>query len=344
VIERTAMKAFRIEAKHQAAFCALPEPKLKPEQVLLKPRIVGFCGSDLATYLGVNPLVTYPRIPGHEIAAEIVAVGSDVPEDWRAGMIVTLSPYSACGKCPACRAGRTNCCQFNQTMGVQRDGALADLITAAWQRLFTSPRLAERELALVEPLTVGCHAADRASITAYDTVAVLGCGAVGLGAVAAAAYRNAKVIAIDLDDGKLETARKAGAAHCINSCRAKVHDELSRLTDNEGPSVIIEAIGLPETFQLATAEVSFAGRVVYIGYAKREVEYETRQFVQKELDIRGSRNATDENFRQVIRLLESGRFPVSDVISRTVPFDECGDALSQWSEHRPTTTKVLIQF
>jgi len=338
------MKAFRIEAKERTAVCSLPEPKLKPDQVLLKPRIVGLCGSDLATYLGANPLVTYPRIPGHEIAAEIVAAGSDVPEDWHAGMIVTLSPYSACGKCPACRAGRTNCCQFNQTLGVQRDGALAELIASPWQRLFSSSRLNEQELALVEPLTVGCHAADRASITAYDTVAVLGCGAVGLGAVAAAAYRNANVIAIDLDDKKLETARKAGAAHCINSSRASVHDELSRLTNGEGPGVIIEAIGLPETFQLATTEVSFAGRVVYIGYAKRQVEYETRQFVQKELDIRGSRNATDENFRQVIRLLETGRFPVKDVISRVVPLDECGAALAQWSEQRNTTTKVLIQI
>jgi threonine dehydrogenase-like Zn-dependent dehydrogenase len=289
-------------------------------------------------------MVSYPRIPGHEVSGTIVAVGAEVPAEWRPGLAVTLSPYTCCGRCPSCRAARYHCCRDNQTLGVQREGALTELLVVPWQKLFTSPRLGLRELVLVEPFTVGGHAVARGRVSAADTVCVLGCGAIGLGAIAGAACRGARVIAVDIDDAKLALARQAGAAETINSATANLHDRLHALTSGDGPAVVIEAIGLPQTFRAAVTEVAFAGRVVYIGYAKQPVEYETKYFVQKELDILGSRNATPDDFRQVIAMLEAGRVPVAAMISRTAPFTAADEALAAWHANPAAFTKILIEL
>lgn len=311
-------------------------------EVLLSVRMVGLCGSDLNSFRGKNPLVSYPRIPGHEISAVIAKRGEDVPDEFALDLPVTLSPYTACGSCASCMRNRPNACQNNQTLGVQRDGALTEFIAVPWQKLLLAPGLNEQELCLVEPLTVGFHAAARGRVEGKDRVAVLGCGAVGLGAVSGAAERGATVIAVDVDDQKLELASRAGAAHVVNSRRLNLHEALTELTAGLGPDVVIEAIGLPETFRAAVEEVSFTGRVVYIGYAKEPVSYETRLFVQKELDILGSRNALVEDFAAVIRMLGKRTFPLEAVISRVVGMEEAPGAMASWSADPASTSKILV--
>ena len=307
--------------------------------MLLRVRMVGFCGSDLNSFRGLNPLVSFPRIPGHEVSATILQ-GDD---ELRAGMDVALYPYTSCGQCSSCRLGRTNACQFNQTLGVQREGALAEFVAMPPEKLYPA-RLTVKELCLVEPLTVGFHAGARGSLTTSDTVAIFGCGGVGLGAVAAAASRGARVIGVDVDDKKLELARMTGASFTIHSSREPLHDRLLELTGGCGPDVVIEAVGSSATFRAAVEEVCFAGRVVYIGYAKEPVSYETKFFVQKELDIRGSRNALPEDFREVIRFLEAGRFPVDDAVSSIVSLDEAPNALRCWSENPSRFQKIFVSL
>ena len=335
------MKATVLHAPGEAAIDQVPEPEAAAESnILLQVRKIGLCGSDLNSYRGRNPLVTYPRILGHEIAATVAALNPKHPE-WQPGTAVTVSPYTSCGRCASCRRGRHNACQFNQTLGVQRDGALAELIAVPADRLYRA-NLSLKELCLVEPLTVGFHAASRGRVTSTDTVAVIGCGGVGLGAVAGAAFRGATVIGVDVEDTKLATARKAGAAHTINTTRDDLHTRLSDLTRGHGPDVVIEAIGLPHTFRAAVEEVAFTGRVVYIGYAKQEVAYETRLFVQKELDILGSRNAQPEDFRDVIRMLEQQRFPVDDAVTHMVAMDEAPAILAAWDRDPAHYGKIMI--
>lgn len=196
---------------------------------------------------------------------------------------------------------------------------------------------------MVEPLTVGVHAVSRARVAAQDVVAVFGCGGVGLGAITGAAFRGARTIAIDVDREKLEIAGAAGASHLIDSTQESVHQRLQELTDGRGPDVIIEAVGHPNTFRAAVEEVAFTGRVVYIGYAKELVEYETRLFVQKELDIMGSRNALPQDFREVMSVLEAGRFPIDRAVSAVVPMDEAPGILRQWSENPSRFTKIMVQ-
>ena len=336
------MKALRIESPKNIGIVEIPTPSPAPGEVLLRIDRAGFCGSDLNTFRGLNPLVSYPRIPGHELGATIVETSPGVPGEWSAGTAVLVMPYTSCGKCSACRQGRVNCCRDNQTLGVQRDGGICEYIAVPWQKLMRAEGLSASELAMVEPLTVGFHAVSRGRVSSSDTVVVLGCGAIGLGAIAGAAERKAHVLAVDLDDRKLALARKAGAAAVIHSGRESLHDRLQEITAGHGPEVILEAIGLPATFRAAVDEVCFAGRVVYIGYARNPVEYETKMFVQKELDIMGSRNAMIADFQNVIAMLQGGRFPVTDAISRTVPLEEAPGAMTEWDRNPLDVTKIQV--
>jgi threonine dehydrogenase-like Zn-dependent dehydrogenase len=336
------MKALVIRRPGEATVENVPEPQPQLGQVLLRVRMVGMCGSDLNSYRGKNPLVRFPRIPGHEIAATILEGHSSHPA-LKPGTNVTLSPYTNCGKCPSCLRGRPNACQFNETLGVQRDGALLEQIWMPPEKLYAA-NLSIKELCLVEPLTVGFHAVARASVLPGETVAILGCGGVGLGAIAASHAAGACTIALDLDDRKLEIAKSAGATHTVNALRESMHDRLLSLTENRGPEVVIEAIGLPEMFRAAVEEVAFTGRVVYIGYAKEPVAYETRLFVQKELDILGSRNALPGDFARVIRLLEAGEFPVEQVVGTIVSLAQAPGILQQWSEKPQRFTKIMVSL
>lgn len=336
------MRALVIHEPGEAVIENLLRPEQQPGQILLQVRMIGLCGSDLNSYRGKNPLVSYPRVPGHEIAATILESHPARP-DLKPGTNVTLSPYTNCGKCSSCLRGRPNACQFNETLGVQRDGALLEQIWMPAEKLYPA-NLSIKELCLVEPLTVGFHAVARGRVRPSDIVAIFGCGGVGLGAVAASHFAGALTIAVDLDDHKLEIAKSAGAAHAINTCRESLHDRLQKLTENRGPDVVIEAIGLPDTFRAAVEEVAFTGRVVYIGYAKEPVAYETRLFVQKELDILGSRNALPEDFARVIQMLETHSFPVEQAVGTIVPLEQAPLILKQWSEAPQRFTKIMVSL
>jgi threonine dehydrogenase-like Zn-dependent dehydrogenase len=326
----------------EAALVSVSQPQPGPQDLLLKVRMVGLCGSDLNSFRGKNPMVSYPRILGHEFAATIVE-GSKTNADLAAGVNVTMSPYTSCGKCASCLRQRPNACQFNETLGVQRDGALTEYIAIPEEKLYPA-NLTIQELCLVEPLTVGAHAVSRGRVMEQDTVAVFGCGGVGLGAIAASHFRGARIIGIDIDENKLSIARKAGANETIDTRTESLHERMADLTNGRGPDVVIEAIGLPHTFRAAVEEVAFTGRVVYIGYAKEPVAYETRLFVQKELDILGSRNALPEDFHRVIRMLEGHRFPVADAVSVAAPLEECPSLMREWSDSPSVYSKIMISL
>jgi 2-desacetyl-2-hydroxyethyl bacteriochlorophyllide A dehydrogenase len=336
------MRALYIDKPHVARLGEAPEPKSANGDVLLEIRVIGFCGTDLNTFRGKNPLVVYPRIPGHEIAATIREVGSHVPAGLSIGRNVAVLPYNNCGRCASCRRLRPNACLNNKTLGVQQDGALSAFFRVPWQKLHPADQLGLRELALVEPLAVGFHAIQRGRVEAQDVVAVVGCGTVGLSAIAAASARGATVIAIDLEDAKLSLARMAGAAHTINSRTHDASPLLKDITHGHGPDVVVEAVGTPDTFRFAVEVVAYTGRVVYIGYAKEPVAYETRLFILKELDILGARNSATE-FPTVIRMLEAGRFPVEATVSTTVPFEDAAEALAAWNADPKAFTKIHVQ-
>ena len=338
------MKSIIIKGEKQLGVISMEEPVPAADEVLVRMEYVGFCGSDLNTYMGRNPMVKLPVIPGHEIGAVVEKVGESVPDIIRPGMTVTVNPYTNCGKCPSCRNGRVNACQFNETLGVQRNGAMRERMVLPWTKIIPAEGIDVRSCALIEPMSVGFHAVSRAEVTDLDTVMVIGCGMVGLGAVVRSALRGASVIAADIDDEKLALARQMGAAHTVNTMTEDVHAKLQEITAGMGPDVVIEAVGNPHTYRMAVDEVAFTGRVICIGYANSEVSFQTKYFVQKELDIRGSRNALPADFRAVIKYMQKGECPVDRLVSMTVSPEDAESAMTRWSEAPGKVFRILVKF
>ncbi len=244
------VKALRIESENVTRFAEIDEAPLLAGQIRVRVRHVGLCGSDLNTFKGLNPLVQLPRIPGHEIGGEIMEAGEGVSAAYVKGKRVIVLPYTNCGECSSCRKGRLNACRYNKTLGVQQNGGLADQIVLPAEKLILNETLAPRHLALVEPLSVGFHAVERGRVQAGDTVAVLGCGMIGMGVLIGALARGAKVIAIDPSAEKRELALQFGATHALPGGEDVVA-KVQELTNDDGVDVAFEAVGLPITFTQA---------------------------------------------------------------------------------------------
>ena len=224
-------------------------PKEREGHAILKLLYGGICGSDLGTYRGTFPYVSYPRIPGHEFSAEIVQVGAN-SFGLKEGMSVTCNPYFNCGECYSCRRGYVNCCTSNETMGVQRDGAFCEYISMPVERIYDGKGLPAKTLAAIEPFCISYHAAKRAKIQPGERVLVVGGGTIGYLAAAAAKAMGAEVTLSDIAPDKLAFAEKTGAAaHTIlNSSEEAFSEAAAELTGGDGFDVCMEAVGCPDTF------------------------------------------------------------------------------------------------
>ena len=338
------MKALQIPALQTIKVVELAKPEVKAGEVLLKLKYVGFCGSDLNTFLGRNAMAKANVIPGHEIGAVIEAIGEGCPDTLKVGQVVTVNPYTNCGRCASCRNGRVNACKNNETLGVQRDGAMREFISLPWQKIIPVKGVSARDCALIEPMSVGFHAVDRGQVTDIDTVLVFGCGMVGLGAIVRAVQRGAVVVACDLSEEKLALAKSCGAAYGINSKTENVVERINEITDGMGADVVIEAVGSPITYQTAIDAVGFTGRVVCIGYSKNEVSFQTKYFVQKELDIRGSRNAMPNDFRAVQRFMQNTNIPMEPFISGIIKPEDAQQTMEKWAANPGQVFRILVEF
>ncbi|MBB5573873.1 MULTISPECIES: zinc-binding alcohol dehydrogenase family protein [Rhizobium] len=336
------IKALMIEAENVTRFHDVAEASLGAGQVRVGVRHIGLCGSDLNTFKGLNPLVKLPRIPGHEIGGEILAVGPGVDPAYAPGRRVIVMPYTNCGECTSCRKGRLNACRYNKTLGVQQDGGLAEEIVLPAEKLILNDTLPPRHLALVEPLSVGFHAVERGRVAKGERVVVLGCGMIGMGVLIAAVARGAEVIAVDLSEEKRALARQFGAVEAIDAGSEDVVAKISELTGDDGVDIAFEAVGLPATFTQAIDLACFGGRVVYVGYSKAPVTYQTQFFNLKELDIMGSRNALMRDFQNVISHLEKIGDKADALISKVFPFEEAEKALPYWDSNR-NALKIVIE-
>lgn len=343
LLKRCKMKAVRLTAPGKIEIIEKEPPRIKKEEVLLKVQYIGLCGTDLNAYRGTMPLLSYPRIPGHEVSAVIVETGADVPASWRAGDHVTVNPYSHCGACSACKAKKYNACEYNETLGVQRDGAMQEWIAIHYSKLLRNAALGDKELALVEPLSVGYHAVNRGSVSNNDNVLVQGCGMIGIGAALAAIRLKSRVIVSDIDEHRLPLLKTLGAAHTVHVQNNDLEAHIKELTGGQGVDVCIEAVGAASTYQAAIAVSAYTGRVVFIGYAKEKVTFDTSLFVKKELTIRGSRNALHE-FDDVLKMLAERSFPAEKLITGIYPFTEAAQAFHDWHTDPRSHIKILLDF
>jgi len=220
---------------------------------------------------------------------------------------------------------------------------MSEYIVVPWQKVIADEAISAMNFTLVEPMSVGFHAVSRAMVTDVDVVMIIGCGMIGIGAVVRAVVRGARVIVADVDGKKLQLAKELGALHTINTTTEDVHARLMEITQGMGPDVVIEAVGTATTYRMAINEAAFTGRVVCIGYAKSEVSFETKYFVSKELDIRGSRNALPEDFRAVMEHVKRNGIP-DTLISAVYPPEKAQEAMEYWSENTGIVFRIFIEF
>jgi 2-desacetyl-2-hydroxyethyl bacteriochlorophyllide A dehydrogenase len=336
------MKTLFIEEANKIAIKEVEMPLRKSGEALLKIKYCGICGSDVATYTGNQPFATYPRIPGHEFSAEIVEI-DDNRFGLKKGMIVTANPYFNCGHCYSCRRGKVNCCEDNQTMGVQRDGSFSEYITMPIERIVDGKGLDAKTLALIEPFSIGYHAINRGDVKAGDKVLIMGAGPIGIFAMISAVLKGAEVYVADVLQRRLELAKELGAAGTINSGKENLVEKVKEITKGCGMDVTVEAAGLPVTFLNCIDNVCFGGKLILIGNGKKETTFNHSILLKKELDVYGSRNSLHD-FEPLVEIVNSGKVDINKLITDIYNLEEAPEAFEALKNNDGTMAKVLIDF
>lgn len=340
------MKAICIEEPGKVIIKEIDKPVRKPGEALLKLLYGGICGSDLGSYRGGNPYVSYPRIPGHELAAEIVDI-DDNEQGLKPGMVVTCNPYFNCGGCYSCQRGLVNACTDNQTMGVQREGGFAEYITMPVERLYDGKGLPAKTLALIEPFCISYHGVSRADVQKGERVLVVGAGTIGVLAAVAAKAKGAEVTICDVAEDKLNYAYETfGLDHkLLNTSSEEFKKRVDEYTDGNGYDVTIEAVGMPNTFMNCIDAACFGARVVLIGVSKKNLDDFFFTIIQKkELNIYGSRNAMKKDFLELIDLVKSGAVDLEKIVTKTYKMGDAAQAFSDFSANAGKMLKVVIDF
>lgn len=336
------MRSIHVTTPGEVDVVEVEDPRPRPGEALLRVRYAGICGSDVQTFRGTQPFASYPRVPGHEFSAEILEINGS-SEDLAVGDVVTGVPYFQDGTCYSCRRGLINACERNETMGVHRDGAFQELITMPLERLHRARGVDPRDLAIVEPFSIGYHAVLRADVAEGERVLVLGAGAIGLLTMIAARTRGAEVWIADVVASRLEVATTLGAAGTVDLAQETVDSAVQAATGGDGFDVVFEATGLPVSFLNAIEAAAFGARLVLIGNGTREVTLNQSALIKKELDVLGSRNSRGV-FETLIDLLERGVVDVSPLRTKIVPLTEAKQALEDAAAGATDDIKVLIEF
>ena len=318
-------------------------PVAKDGEALLKVKYCGICGADVASYTGNQPFTTYPRIPGHEFSAEIVEIPGN-EKGLKKGDTVTCNPYFNCGECYACKRGIVNACYDNQTMGVQRDGSFQEYITMPLERIIDGKGLSAKELALIAPFSISCHALSRCEIREGAKLLIMGAGPIGLFALLKAKSMGAEVMIADVLDSRLQLAAEYGADKTVNVKEKNLHEESLSFTDGNGFDVCVEACGAPETFLSCIDEASHGANIILIGNGKRETTFVHSIILKKELNIYGSRNAFTKDFEELIDLVSSGKVNVLKMISGVYDKEDAAEAFEKLKNNDGSINKLLISF
>lgn len=319
-----------------------PEPG--PGEALVRIHRIGICGTDYGGFLGKMPFYSYPRIPGHELGVEVLAVGAGVT-NVRPGDRCAVEPYLNCQKCYSCRRGLTNCCEHHQTLGVMCDGGMRERMLLPARKLHVSARLSYEQLALVETLAIGCHAVDRGDLKAGEHALIIGAGPIGLSAIEFVKVAGAKCIVMDLNEARLEFCRtRMGADHTMLARGdGRELEELGALTGGQLADVVIDATGSHRSMSQALPYCSFGGRLVYVGITPQEISFPHAPIMhRRELSLRASRNALSRDFSRIIRLIEEGVIDTAPWITHRAGFDEMIARFPGWLAPETGVIKAMV--
>ncbi|MEO6730946.1 MAG: zinc-binding alcohol dehydrogenase family protein [Ferruginibacter sp.] len=318
-------------------------PSMQPGQAIIKIKRIGICGTDLHAYKGTQPFFSYPRILGHELAAELVE--ADGADDFVQGEAVTFIPYFNCGKCIACRNGKPNCCADIKVCGVHIDGGMVSYLSVPSYSLIKSQGLGYDELALVEPLAIGAHGVRRANVQKDEFVLVIGAGPIGLGTMEFARIAGAKVIALDINDQRLQFCKERLKVNdTINGSTEDVLARLKEITNGDMPTVVIDATGSQKAINNALQYLAHGGRFVLIGLQKEAISFSHPEFHKRETTLMSSRNATREDFEHVIDSMKKGLVDPTTYITHRVKFGGLKDVFESWLDPATGVIKAMVEL
>jgi len=319
------------------------KPALKKGQAIINIKRIGICGTDLHAFEGTQPFFSYPRILGHELAGELVAF-DDAPR-FEIGEAVTFIPYFNCGTCIACRSGKPNCCVNIKVFGVHIDGGMSEYISVPSTTLLHGEGLSYDELALVEPLAIGAHGVRRATVAPGEFVLVIGAGPIGLGTMEFARIAGANVIALDINEQRLQFCKdRLKVAHTINALAPDVTGQLREITNGDMPTVVIDATGSLKAINNAFQYMAHGARYVLIGLQKGEICFSHPEFHKREGTLMSSRNATKQDFEHVIASMKKGEVKPTTYITHRVPFDSVIDEFENWLNPVNGVIKAMVEL
>lgn len=330
---------------HQAKDIAIVDrPKEDAEgKCLVKVRSMGICGSDIAAYKGISPLVTYPRVLGHEVAGEVVSI-PDNERGIQAGDHVIVEPYRYCGECYPCSIGRTNCCETLNVIGVHQDGGMQEYYVHDAHLIHKVPEtLSWEHVPMVEPLSIAIHGIHRLDVKEGEYVAITGAGPIGLLAAQFVLYLKATPIMIDPVGERLELARKIGVEHVFDPINDDLLQEIPKITGGRLVEAFLEASGATAAVRSSLDIIHYAGRIAFLGWPKEEISLPTFLITKKELDVRGSRNSVQE-FPLAIELIAQKSVNVEPVITHMINFDEIPNYVAAIAERPGDFMKVIAEI
>lgn len=321
-----------------------PVPGAGEAQVAI--RRVGICGTDLHAYRGRQPFFAYPRILGHELGAEIVALGPDENAQGLAvGDRVCVRPYLNCGVCGACRRGSTNCCSKLQVLGVHTDGGMRERINVPIDKLHRANDLSFDQLAIVEMLCIGSHAARRAAIVPGEFALVIGAGPIGLGTTQFAALDGARVIAMDVADSRLEQAAEQPGIEFVVDGRGDVLAQLQAITGaGDLPTTVFDATGNPASMMNSFGYVAQGGQLVFVGLVQGDISFNDPEFHRRETTLKSSRNATAQDFERVLTSLAQKTIQVDPWITHHATPEEMMKQFDSWTKPETGVVKAMLDF
>lgn len=338
------MKAVMIEKPWDIKVVEREVPQLKDGEALIKVKAAGICGSDIGAFRGTNNLVSYPRVIGHEIAGEIVALKGDNPKGFSVGDRVVVDPYLYCGHCYACSIGRTNCCEDLHVLGVHVDGGMAEYYAHPSSMLVKIPEGMSWEMAaMAEPLTISLHGVHRGKIAKDEYALFYGAGPIGMLAALVAKLYGATPIVVDLVEERLEFVKSLGIEYTINSGKENVVERVREITKGKMVQCVMEATGANACIRQALDVVCNAGRIVYTGWPKKTTDFPTDIITKKELDIRGGRTSAGE-FEEALEIINEDKIPVKALLTKCISVSEAPETVIDIEKNPGNYMKVVVTF
>lgn len=341
------MRALQLEKPQSWRRIEIPEPAAPAAgEALVRIQRIGICGTDFGGYLGKMPFFSYPRVPGHELGVQILAVGDGVTHI-KAGDQCSVEPYLNCQTCYSCRRGFTNCCESHKTLGVMCDGGMTERIILPARKLHLAAKLTAEQCALVETLAIGCHAVNRAQPKGGENVLIIGAGPIGLSALEFVKLSGARTIVMDISEGRLAFVREKMGVPDTLLVRGDETDvrSLADLTGGQLADVVIDATGSNKSMARALEFAAFAGRVVYVGITQQNLDFPHAPIMhRREMTLLASRNALSGDFTRIIGLIEEGKIDTRPWITHHASFDDLPEVFPSWLKPEAGVIKAVVHM